>query len=135
MCFENKQLTASSFFTIVDEFWWFSMQKTADGLKEGVQKSVFSTVSGIGRARSTDIVFFQKQEKVFVRVPNDLKCYENRDFTCLGTGTHHGRSPLQNLNLAGKLIWGNITLFNHYLSRANHQQTQKIIDFNMSFCI
>ena len=71
----------------------------------------------------------------FVRVPNDLKCYENHDFTCLGAGTHHGRSPLQNLNLAGKLIWGNITLFNHYLSRANHQQTQKIIDFNMSFCI
>ena len=59
------------------------MQKTADGLKEGVQKSVFSTVSGIGRARSTDIVFFQKQEKVSVRVPNDLKCYENRDLTCL----------------------------------------------------
>ena len=29
----------------------------------------------------------------------------------------------------------NITLFNHYLSRVNHQQTQKIIDFNMSFCI
>ena len=31
------------------------MQKTADGLKEGVQKSVFSNVSGIGRARSTDM--------------------------------------------------------------------------------
>ena len=50
------------------------MQKTADGLKEGVQKSVFLNVSGIGRARTSLIVFFQKQEKVFVRVPNDLKC-------------------------------------------------------------
>ena len=88
------------------------MQKTADGLKEGVQKTVFLNVSGIGCACTSPIVFFQKQEKVFVRVPNDLKCYENRDFTCLSAGTHHGRSPLQNLNLAGKLIWGNITLFN-----------------------
>ena len=40
-------------------------------------------VSGIGCARTSLIVFFQKQEKVFVRVPNDLKCYENRDLTCL----------------------------------------------------
>ena len=59
------------------------MQKTADGLKEGVQKSVFLNVSGIGCAPTSLIVFFQKQEKVFVRVPNDLKCYENRDLTCL----------------------------------------------------
>ena len=59
------------------------MQKTADGLKEGVQKPVFLNVSGIGRAPTSLIVFFQKQEKVFVRVPNDLKCYENRDFTVL----------------------------------------------------
>ena len=88
-----------------------------------------NNLNSISQAYSTDIVFFQKQEKVSVRVPNDLKCYENRDLTC----THRGRSPLQNLNLAG--IWGNITLFNHYLSRANHQQTQKIIYFNMSFCI
>ena len=40
------------------------MQKTADGLKEGVQKSVFSNVSGIGRARSTDIVFFKNRKNV-----------------------------------------------------------------------
>ena len=60
------------------------MQKTADGLKEGVQKKqFFLNVSGIGRAPTSLIVFFQKQEKVFVRVPNDLKCYENRDLTCL----------------------------------------------------
>ena len=59
------------------------MQKTADGLKEGVQKSVFLNVSSIGRAPSPDIVLFQKQDKVSVRVPNDLKCYENRDLTCL----------------------------------------------------
>ena len=59
------------------------MQKTADGLKEGVQKSVFLNVSSIGRAPSTDIVLFQKQDKVSVRVPNDLKCYENHDLTCL----------------------------------------------------
>ena len=59
------------------------MQKTADGLKEGVQKNSFLNVSGIGCARTSLIVFFQKQEKVFVRVPNDLKCYENRDLTCL----------------------------------------------------
>ena len=81
--FWKKKLRASIFFTIVDEFWWFSMQKTADGLKKSIQKSVFWNVSWIWRVPSTDIVFFQKQEKVFVRVPNDLKCYENRDLTCL----------------------------------------------------
>ena len=59
------------------------MHKTADGLKEGVQKSVFLNVSSIGRAPTSLIVFFQKHGKVFVRVPNDLKCYENRDLTCL----------------------------------------------------
>ena len=57
--------------------------KNSRWVKEGRSKVSFLNVSGIGRAPSTDIVFFQKQEKVFVRVPNDLKCYENRDLTCL----------------------------------------------------
>ena len=39
------------------------MQKTADGLKEGVQKSVFLNVSGIGRAPTSLIVFFSKTGK------------------------------------------------------------------------
>ena len=39
------------------------MQKTADGLKEGVQKAVFLNVSGIGRAPTSLIVFFSKTGK------------------------------------------------------------------------
>ena len=68
---------------------------------------------------TTDIVFFQKQEKVFVRVPNELKCYENRDFTCLnhrfvlkkqretresvhvGRTNHHNTGPVNVL----KKVW------------------------------
>ena len=52
-------------------------------VKGGRSKISFFNVSGIGRAPTSLIVFFQKQGKVFVRVPNDLKCYENRDLTCL----------------------------------------------------
>ena len=57
--------------------------KNSRWVKGGRSKISFLNVSGIGRARTSLIVFFQKQEKVFVRVPNDLKCYENRDLTCL----------------------------------------------------
>ena len=57
--------------------------KNSRWVKGGRSKNSFLNVSGIGCARTSLIVFFQKQEKVFVRVPNDLKCYENRDLTCL----------------------------------------------------
>ena len=46
------------------------MQKTADGLKEGVQKTVFLNVSGIGCARTSLSCFFKKVEKVLLRVGN-----------------------------------------------------------------
>ena len=59
----KKQLSASSFFTIVDGFWWFSMQKTTDGLKKGVQKSVFSNVSWIGRVLLPTSCFFKNKKK------------------------------------------------------------------------
>ena len=57
--------------------------KNSRWVKGGRSKISFLNVSGIGRAPTGLIVFFQKQGKVFVRVPNDLKCYENRDLTCL----------------------------------------------------
>ena len=60
--------------------------KNSRWVKEGRSKvSFFERFLNYPRP-STDIVFFQKQEKVFVRVPNNLKCNENRNFTC--TGNH-----------------------------------------------
>ena len=43
--------------------WWFSMQKTADGLKKGVQKSVFSNVSWIRRVLLPTSCFFKNKKK------------------------------------------------------------------------
>ena len=57
--------------------------KNSRWVKGERSKKQFFELSGIRRAPTSLIIFFQKQEKVFVRVPNDLRCYENRDLTCL----------------------------------------------------